>query len=549
MVFFKSSVVLLALASCNAPSVHGDLGDSRPTTSLAKDTKEEAGDGRSLQTSFTTASGDQETCFGTFTDTGGPNSKYKNGDFHTITICPDEDNVDVQVSFAYFAMEDTGGRCIWDYMNIYAGTDKTTLISGRHCANNSPGTIKSAHSTGCLTFEWQTDGAVNDSGFSADVRCVARPRTDPAALEQKWNISEDASFEYSSLSFKLGYTVSDFISNPLLARKLEDNTYPNSGMARFSVYDDGCKEDGVEILANTTSGIASIVPDLDQLTSAAGTGHFMDREAVVNITIDPEAIAQNDILYTEDTSGFQVTAEIRFCVRFGLHTTSATSVEVNFLETLVTLNVDLTDGFEIGSISVEPRDRLVRTANQVYLVVGYRCDANNNAVGNTDPINQGTVVKVCVEPDSEAIADGIKMRSIDDFTWTRSTPNVVNQPAIIGRNVVANNQLTTLDCLPGDAICTFDTILFAAFYTTPGAVLGSGVASMQFGTTDNGVGRRLRGETGDGRDLQADDAAAAAEFELDFDVAQGLLPQGTSGTGSISVVAVMIFGAIVAALM
>jgi hypothetical protein len=33
-----------------------------------------------------------------------------------------------------------------------------------------------------------------------------------ASLTQKWNISEDASFDYSSLSFKLGYTVSDFVS-------------------------------------------------------------------------------------------------------------------------------------------------------------------------------------------------------------------------------------------------------------------------------------------------------------------------------------------------
>jgi hypothetical protein len=271
----------------------------------------------------------------------------------------------------------------------------------------------------------------------------------------------------------------------------------------------------------------------------------MNRIAFVNITIDPEAISQNDLLYTEDTSGSQVTAEIRFCVRFGLYTKSVTSVEVNFLETLVTLNVDLTDGFEIGSIAVAPRDRLVRTANQVYLVIGYRCDAANDKVVIDLAITQGTVVKVCVEPDAEATADGIKMRSIDDFTWSRNSPNTVNQPAIVGRNRVAANQLTTLVCTGGQQICSFETILFAAFYTTPGAVLGAGVASMQFGTTNNG--RRLRGDS-EGRDLQEDDAAAAAEFELDFDVAQATA-EGTSGAASYGMVASMVFGMIAVAFM
>jgi hypothetical protein len=278
-------------------------------------------------------------------------------------------------------------------------------------------------------------------------------------LDQKWNISEDASFEYSSLSFKLGYTVSDFID--------EASPATSGDMAKFDLYDEGCKETGTEILANSTTGIASILPDNDALTLASGSdkpGLAMNRTVFVNITIDPEAIARNPLLYSEDTTGSQVTAEIRFCLRFGLHTKSVTcSVEVNFLETLVTLNVDLTDGFEIGSIAVAPRDRLVRTANQVYLVIGYRCNALDEQVDSNDAITQGAVVKVCVEPEAEAIADGIKMRSIDAFTWSLFSPNPVNQPAIVGRNKVSANQLTTLYCIGGSQKCSFETILFAAF--------------------------------------------------------------------------------------
>jgi hypothetical protein len=229
-----------------------------------------------------------------------------------------------------------------------------------------------------------------------------------------------------------------------------------------------------------------------------------------------------------------VTAEIRFCVRFGLFTLGPTSLEVNFLETLITLNVDLTDGFEIGSIAVEPKDKLVRTANQVYQVVGFRCDGDNKLISDLTPINQGSVVRVCVSPDAEATADGIKMRSIDLFTWSRAVPNAVTQAAIIARDTVAANQLTTYELCRGDLICSFESILFANFYTALGSVAGSGVASMQFGTNKS---RRLR--SGAGRSLQEDDeVAGASEFDVDFSISQGAEPQGTSGANSMSLMAV-----------
>ena len=63
--------------------------------------------------------------------------------------------------------------------------------------------------------------------------------------------------------------------------------------------------------------------------------------------------------------------------------------------------------------------------------------------------------------------------------------------------------------------------------------------TVQFGTVNNGpdVSRRLRGDD-EQRMLQDDEPAAAAEFELDFDVAQAT-PYGTSGAASFG-----IFGAV-----
>ena len=138
-------------------------------------------------------------------------------------------------------------------------------------------------------------------------------------------------------------------------------------------------------------------------------------------------------------------------------------------------------------------------------MAGFRCDANDALISNLTPINQGTVVRVCVTPDAEATADGIKMRSIDLFTWSRTLPSEVTQAAIISRGTVAANQLTTLNLCRGLPICSFETILFANFYTALGSVAGSGVASMQFGSNTE---RHLR--SGAGRSLQEDDEVAGA---------------------------------------
>jgi hypothetical protein len=209
-----------------------------------------------------------------------------------------------------------------------------------------------------------------------------------------------------------------------------------------------------------------------------------------------------------------------------------TPVEVNFLETLLTLFVDLTDGFQIGAIGVAPKDRLVRTANQAYEVNGYECSATSfdrlTDAERTRPRNQGEIIHVCVTPEEEAQTDGIFMRSIDDFAWTRGAD--IRQAAIES-NREAGNLLTTYshtDC-EGSLVCKFSTILFAQFYATPGQVNGEGVASMQFGNDKTGNTRRqLRAD----RSLQQE-GAGAAEFELVFDVNQAAA-RTQSGAGAFS---------------
>jgi hypothetical protein len=117
------------------------------------------------------------------------------------------------------------------------------------------------------------------------------------------------------------------------------------------------------------------------------------------------------------------------------------------------------------------------------------------------------------------------MRSIDSFTFIRSDVDPqINRPTITGPNAASNNELTAVTCSRGDIQCSFETILFAAIYATPGTVRGEGIGSMQLGNTDAGR-RGLRA-------LQADDAlAASSKFNLDFGVNPNV---DTLGSGAAS---------------
>ena len=367
-----------------------------------------------------------------------------------------------------------------------------------------------------------------------------------ATLAQKWNISEPT-FSYDSLAFTLTFGVSDFIRGDL-------------DMVKYAVWDENCDTDGaVKIWDSFTgvvagpNGVDSVLSDAASLLSSGGSppsgGDNMSQDVAITIALDSNSISQNSALYSEDTTMGAVTAAIQFCVCFELHTPNylTTVVEVNFLETLVTLTVDLSDGFEIGSIAVEPKDRLVRTANQVYRVRAYQCGDGELELTEAQKAGtrvQGSVIKVCVTPDADAQGDGIYMRSIDSFSFIRDigSGNPVEQVAVQNQ-AEALNLLTTYDntVCTGSLVCHFSTILFANFYTSQGAVDGSGIASMQFGSN-----RRLRLSD---RNLQ-DDAAAAAEFELQFGVAATVeTPSGASSIGAMMITGLLALSGIAALIM
>jgi hypothetical protein len=97
----------------------------------------------------------------------------------------------------------------------------------------------------------------------------------------------------------------------------------------------------------------------------------------------------------------------------------AHAVEVNFLEVIVSLDIDLTDGFQIGNITVVPYNRCEFTVDAAFEVEGYFCQNGNEPTEIDLPVlNQGEIVKICVRPVQEALDLSVRMRNIRNFTFT-----------------------------------------------------------------------------------------------------------------------------------
>jgi hypothetical protein len=308
----------------------------------------------------------------------------------------------------------------------------------------------------------------------------------------------------------LGYQVSDFIHHQ---------------MVDYSIWNVECMKGGVSVPDTVLS--ANITQDGTPL----GDGNLF-RDFDMQVGVNPQNISQAEI-YTEQTIEGEMTASVVFCVRFSLYTYSDTPLEVNFRETIVNLTIDFTDGFSIGEIDVNAKGRDIKTANQAYEVDAFQCNAINGALSSQQLSAsriQGSIVRVCVQPDIVAIVQGISMRNIDGFVFSRvyanGIPDAVQVAVLNGQG--ASNGLTFLDCTAGDQTCSFETILAASFYRNAGEVQGSGIASMRFGSS----ARRLR--SGD-RNLQQADSDVEAQFNMNFDLntaPKTYYPGGTRSDGT-----------------
>ena len=121
-----------------------------------------------------------------FTDDGGLVGDYSNDQNYLMTYCPDVSVSAASVVWAEFA-PNTGLERNWDYLYVFDGpdTDNSRLMAvytGDSVNLNTLGTIKASKSntSGCLTFQFFSDGAVAAAGWQAQMT-TGEARLDYAA--------------------------------------------------------------------------------------------------------------------------------------------------------------------------------------------------------------------------------------------------------------------------------------------------------------------------------------------------------------------------------
>jgi hypothetical protein len=263
---------------------------------------------------------------------------------------------------------------------------------------------------------------------------IALAVVDGQTLLEKWAIEENpvTTFDENTNTFTQTFEVDDSI------------VLINTG---GQIYDEGCREGGNAFYVQA-DGVSNTA------TTMAGTGL-----ATLTFQLDLDILRLDDNILDVDPLDPQG-ANMRFCSRFLLKTDDAT-VEVTFLETIITLNFDLTAGFEITSFTTQSKERFETLKQKDYGAEAYLCDpANPSEELDSNIFSQGSVIQVCVKPNQKAIDDGLGLYSIDSFSWVKG---YVEQPAVVGGGS-ASNGLTQFSCSPFSTYCSFTSMLYADFY-------------------------------------------------------------------------------------
>lgn len=117
---------------------------------------------------------------GRFTDSGDTTANYANNESYTRTYCPTPtalaNGKGIWADFSTMGIEQN-----YDYLHVFDGPDRNARLlctyTGNDVDQNDPFIIKSteANASGCLTFEFYSDGGATRSGWNADMT-VGKPR-------------------------------------------------------------------------------------------------------------------------------------------------------------------------------------------------------------------------------------------------------------------------------------------------------------------------------------------------------------------------------------
>jgi hypothetical protein len=193
-------------------------------------------------------------------------------------------------------------------------------------------------------------------------------------------------------------------------------------------------------------------------------------------------------------------AIIGFCLRVDYNRViDGVTESVNFYETNVTINVDLTANFTLTEIIANRTagDNMVANGLLDCAVTPYICLDDNSEVADPDPLYQGDILQVCIKRDMRIDHPFVLVQDILTFVISQPTTETSNSVIITDR---VSNALTEKFCREG-GICNVKTQLQSKWFTDANppdlrvdgvAVMGFGRASLMPSSAPSESGRRLR---------------------------------------------------------
>jgi hypothetical protein len=239
------------------------------------------------------------------------------------------------------------------------------------------------------------------------------------------------------------------------------NLIPNQKVLEVNLYQNDCKApadtDALKFTKNITGDELNIELDIVQENISNST-HYKDINGTAAI--------------------------IGFCLRVDYNYVDAlnNSESVNFYETNVTINVDLTANFTLAAIDAERTgaDNEQADAKLDYKVEAYICLDNNTEVFSPAALFQGSALQVCIKIDDTVVTENILVEDILTFTISQpeSTNSATSTPIANG----VANPLTDKVCRES-GICNVKTQLQSKFFTDPNPknLKVDGVAVLAFG--------------------------------------------------------------------
>ncbi len=120
-------------------------------------------------------------CGGNFYDYGGDIGGYSNNTYTKTTICHDNPGEPVTVTFSSFETEASS-----DSLKVYNGMSVLSPILAGYAGTVLPAPITSTDASGCLTFEFTSDGSLSFAGWEALLTCIC---SETPLINAKGNIA------------------------------------------------------------------------------------------------------------------------------------------------------------------------------------------------------------------------------------------------------------------------------------------------------------------------------------------------------------------------